>query len=218
MKNKKIHFQKLINHHSGYSRSEILQILEWMFKSSKKYNLATGTWSVDGFDKLVYEYSANTHPSYSKIEGWKHIRQMFINAIVVENKTVQKWRDDFGVELNKSKFLNFITGENDYLFFNGKDIFEVIESLSGLKLKKEFFHPKYEDRNNPFIVSAKFTISDSGCHIFVNYTFENCKDSIWHEEFWKREESMEDFFQNSFAKIDSWLIEPQILKANKMPI
>lgn len=210
MKNKKIHFQKLVDLYCPYSSSEKLQILEWMFKDTSRYDVRCGRWHVDGVDKIIYDYSANSHKAYTKIEDWRHVRLMFINAIIPTVK-FQKWREDRGINLGAVKFLNFKIGSNNYLRFNQRGIFEIIDLLKGAKLKKEFFHPDYPNRNNPFIYSIKFTISEKGCHIFLDFTFDECEGASWTKEFWKRDESMEDFFLNSFQKIDSWLITPQIL-------
>lgn len=211
---KKIYFQKLVNQHCPYTPVDQLQILEWMFKTGKDYDIWTGRWSKDGIDKLIYDYSANTFKSHTKIKDWKHVRLMFINAIVPETP-IQKWRDEMGITLSGSKFMKFDSSQKKYLQFNGKDIFQILKSLEGKELKKDFFQPDYPERTNPFIESIKFTISVSGCHILLNYTFENCIGSLWTEEFFKRDESMYDFFLNGFKIIDSWLITPQILSNDK---
>lgn len=212
MKNKKIAFQKLVDHNCPYSLSEQIQILEWMFKTSEKYQISHDRWYKSGFDKLVYNYCHNDHATKTAIVSEFQIWFMFMNAIV-PTTMIQKWREDYGVKLGLTKFLSFKLGNNEYLRFGDKTIFEILNQLQGAKLKKEHFHPDYPNDTNPFIKSIKFTISYQGCHILLDYTFDvpDCKYSSWTKEFWKRDESVEDFFLESFKTIDSWLVEPWIL-------
>lgn len=210
MKNKKIKFQELVNQHCPYSLSEQIQILEWIFKTGKGYEVNNGRWVRDGVDKLLYDYSANNYKSYTAIKSRAQIRLMFVNAIV-PTTTIQKWRDDFDIKLGASRFLNFKSGNNKYLNFKNRDIFQILDKLEGAKLKKEHFHSDYSNRTEPFILNIKFTISENGCHFFLEFTFKECAGSGWIKEFWKREESVEEFFFESFKTIDSWLIQPCIL-------
>lgn len=211
MSNKKIRFQKLVNICCPYTSVEQLQILEWMFKSGKGYNIRKYRWHVFGVDQLLYNYSGNTHKSFTSIKSWDYVRLMFINAIVPECE-IQNWRDDFGIKLDGYKFLRFDNSDNQYLKWNDKRFFHIIELLQGKKLKKSYCHPNYEDRTDPYITKCWFTISESGCHIFLEFTFNipGYERNSWRKEFWKRDETMSDFLGNSLKEIDNNLLEPFI--------
>jgi hypothetical protein len=214
MKNKKIEFQKLVDKTCPYSPSERLQIIEWFFKTGAEYDVSLGRWHLEGVDSLLYNYSANNHVSYTRIESWSQVYAMFINAIVVTT-CIQKWRDDFGIKLGNKRFLNFKGGENDFLFFNKKGLFDTLESLKGKPLKKEFFHPDYPDRLSPYIKDIFFTISVYGCYIKLEYTFdvEGYENNGWIKEFYKKNsspDSLELFLENTFKTIDTLLVSPQI--------
>lgn len=183
--------------------------------SGKGKDVSLGRWDRQGVDSLLYGYSANSHKSYTRIDSWQRVYMMFINAIVITT-CMQKWRDDMGIGLGKTKFLSFKTKGNENLFFGGNPFFDVLAALDGKLLKKEFFHPDYEDRLNPFIKYIYFTISESGCHIFLGFTFEGCEGSSWTKEFWMRNEPLEDFLLDSLKKIESWLLTPQIFTNDPM--
>lgn len=113
--------------------------------------------------------------------------------------------------------MSFKTGENGFLFFNKKGLFEVLELLKNKPLKKVFFHPDYEKRINPYIKDIFFTITKHGCHIKMEFSFD-CEgyreNSGWIKEFWKKntsDESLEFFLEQTFKTIDTWLECPQIL-------
>jgi hypothetical protein len=221
VKNKKIEFQKLVDKNCPYSPSERLQIIEWFLKTGNQYDISLGRWHLEGVDSLLYNYSANNHVSYTPIRNWHQVYDRFINAIVVTT-CVQKWRDDFGIKLGNKKFLSFKTGENDYLYFNKKGIFEVFESLKEKPLKKEFFQPDKENRVLPYIKDVFFTITNMGCHIKLEYTFsgEDYSHCRWVNEFYKKNsspDSLELFLENTFKKIDTWLVTPQILSSCDVP-
>lgn len=181
MKRKKIHFQKLLNLGGGYGVEIQLEVLNWMLKTGQGYTKRTGMWYVDGVDKQIFNYSANNHDSRTAID-LDMMRLYFLNGIIAEaGDIIEQWREASNIKLNNYIWL----WHSDELppYQNQRDAaywtFKKLSSLTGKKLKKEFFHPEYADRTQPYIKSAKFASVGNGLEFHFDFTFIEYPDSGW---------------------------------------
>lgn len=207
MPKRKIKFMDLLSP-DNMNISIKLQFLEYVFKNKPK-SIQSG-WYRSGFDKLVYGYGANDHKSYTKIRDNEHLELMLYRLLFSEHssKEILKFREDLGLR-NGHKFLNFDL-ENNNLQFGRFEFFSVLQKLKGRALKKEFFHSDYPQRTEPIINLIKFTVSESGYHIFFDFTFKETDGSGWSKEYWSNSKSLPVFLLETLKDIDNLLIEPFI--------
>lgn len=206
---RKIKFNDLIKGYYGISVS--IQVLAWILKHSKGYTEQIG-WYRDGFDKLIYGYSANNHNSFTQIKNSEHIELMLYRAFFSTNASpkVLRFRQENGIERHDTAKFFSLYLQNPLLTFGNKPIFYILDTLFGKELKKEFAQPDYPDRTKPIITSTKFTISASGYHVFYHFTFTETKGSGWTKEFWSNEKTLPEFLEETFRAIDEMLVEPFI--------
>lgn len=205
MPKRKIKFMDLLSPHS-MNISIKLQLLEYVFKNKPK-SIQTG-WYRSGFDKLIYGYSANDHKSHTAIRDNEHLELILYRLLFSEHsgKECLKFREDLGLN-NGHKFFD-LDLKNNNLQFGRWGFFSVLQKLKGRALKKEFFHPDYPKRTEPTIISIKFTVSESGYHIFFDFTFTETQGSCWGKEYWSNGKSLPLFLLEAFEDIDKRLVEP----------
>jgi hypothetical protein len=206
MARRKIKFMDLLSPNNGQLLTK-LQLLAYCFKNKPK-SIQSG-WYRDGFDKLAYGYSANDHKSHTAIRDNEHLELILYRVLFSTHchKDILKFRQDLGLDKD-TKFFDFDLENSSG--FDGYRLFYLLGKLEGMELKKEFFHPDCLDRTEPRIKNIKFTVSESGYHIFFDFKFKEYPNSSWGKEYWSNGKSLPDFLDETFADIDSKLCEPFI--------
>lgn len=202
MKRKKIKFRELLNIGGGYDLSIRLEVLNYMLKTGKLYTHRSG-WYEYGVDKQIFGYSANNYESKTAINTY-YLRLNFLNAILADAPPiVQKWRDENGISLDGSFMLSHVPSTSDCCQF-----FTIINRLVNKPLKKDFYHPDYTDRLNPYISSVKVFCVGNGIQIEYDFTFDCHPSGGWRgtELRQTENESVSDFFKRALKYFDERLL------------
>ncbi len=171
---KKIRFRQLLEPH-GYSTPILLEVLNWMLRTGQDYTARCG-WYEYGVDKQIFGYSANNHPSHTSIEI-DQLRIYFLNAVFSspQHKVIEDWRKSERINLDSYRMLDFSTSE-----WNIASDWHFIKSMKGAKMKKEFYHPDYPDRIDPYVITIpKISTRGNGYSISYDFTFPKYPDSAW---------------------------------------
>ena len=219
----RIYFKKLLNGH--YPIEIEMEMINWFLKTGNKYDEFTGRWNKDGVSKQIFNYSANSHScsfpfpivyesnyvgnnsfSFNILEGF--IQNVIFNAIVKEPTVpVKKWRDAEKIFIDKYRIFEF---KEEYPKEKHKDFQSVywalldLKNFIGMPLKKELFHPDYEKRTKPKIVSLSFYTNGSGYILDYVFSFENFKyEPGWNRQICqKKDENIPSFLNRIFFEMD----------------
>lgn len=217
---KKINFQQLIENdyhpHTLYAK---LQILNWIYKWAEPYNPPKKGWYKDGIDKLLFGYSANDRFSQTGIYDVSKFCHFALFRVLVKtpDEWFKKWKEDFGIALNKSKFFKLDQDYGNRDCYMGKaDVRYLIHSLQkykGMNLKKEYCHPDYVDRTHAYMTDIRFTMGSRfqviyGFNFAVDETFKGCS---WKKSFVQQDdETLRDFLLRVHAKCLEMLDTPTL--------
>lgn len=207
---RRIDFQKLID--GDYPLDIELEVFNWMLATGRKYDTPRTGYYHSGMDKVMYGYSANTHDSYTDFgRDFRRTLQLgFVNTLVkTPIPSVRAWREAERVGLGKYRMFVFPEERP----FRGWDLYREIVGIyeyEGRLLKKEYFHPEYQDRTEPRIVRMNFSTAGMGYRIRLAFTFKGCEDSGWDQYFHQQEGESIDIFIHRFHREMSQLLVPQV--------
>ncbi len=217
MKKHRIYFKKLID--GDYPLDVELEVFNWILKTGKPHRQYTSKWYEDGLDKCMFGYSANDHDSNTPFATgenlFKQIQCAFENAIVrTPNKPVKEWRTKERIGLDTYRILEFATGfphldrfEHWYLHWG----IDNLQKFKGHMLKKEYFHPDYEDRLDPKILDIKLSCNGyEGYNITFRFSFSKFDyEPGWGHGFsQKKGESINNFVYRVCKEINALLVTP----------
>lgn len=189
MKRKKIKFRELLNIGGGYDLSVLLEVLNWMLKTGKEYYERSG-WYVSSVEKQILGYCGNSYNSGYPLKQ-SMLRLHFLNAIIgAADPVVEKWRTENKIELDGHVWIP-IKPSGDII-----EQWDFINSLNGKLLKKQYYHPDYPDRVNPYIKSVKIFCMGDGIEIGYDFTFDCHPGGSWSGSVFRQTdtESVSDFF------------------------
>lgn len=222
MKEKRIHvdFQKIIDQHWKYNGFDLLYIYQWLINLGQSCSRQHG-WNRYGLHQSFHQYSYNNEPRelYPLDSNYqKTIYDGFVALLCRSRQpeVVQEFLDRENIKLGKVRIIKFKEdgiGNNYYGQLTGNRHYDVVthlaEAYKGLELKKEFFHPDYENRLRPRIIdNVQFGTNYNRWIIWFNFSFE-CFD---YENGWKYEimqnenENLESFFHRAVETIDYLLM------------
>jgi hypothetical protein len=213
----RINFQELINR--GGRHSDILLIYQWLIRTGKTCDKQ----HIDGLHKSFYGYSHNNDP-YRLIplySDWEKILYAGLVNLLCKTSlpdTVTEFLTENRIAIGRVRIITVRESISGRGYFKRKtdsgNIKYMIDHLTtaykGLELKKENFHPDYENRKHPRIINdVHFGTDGEGWSVGFTFSFE-CFDydpgweySIRQEEF----ECLEDFFDRAIETIDNLLVD-----------
>lgn len=204
MKNKlRLYFDRLIG--DNYTLEEKLIILDWMLKTGKHYDKRFGRWTVNGVDKCLFGYSANSHNSRTSIPAKTNDYKNFFDSVFARavylkaDNAVIEWRNSENVKINSYRVLKYnknspikLTEKHRHLGWLISNIF----NLKGSLLNKHYHHRGYLDRKKPKIIGIKIYSIGNGWQVDYYFSFACYEYEMgWQKQYRQKEnESLWSFF------------------------
>jgi len=215
----RIDFQKLINGY--YNDEEMLYIYQWLIQLGQPCNKQCG-WYRFGLHQSFHGYSHNNearsiHPLHSDYRTI--IDNGFVNILCKTNNAscVNDFLKENRIQLGKIRILKIPVYEKSEYYYksiiNSYDLKDMLHHITtaykGLLLKREFFHPEYDDRIDPRIIDDMSFGSNNGkWSAWFNFSFKNFDyEPGWQYEFGQKDdESIYSFFDRVIKEMDNLIV------------